>query len=88
MDHPTTLIELMQLYPSEDACRRALFEHRWPGGFRCPRCRHRRAWHLAGRDLYECACCPAQASASRRRGALSAATTSGSLRAPTGREYR
>ncbi len=62
MDHPTTLIELMQLYPTEDACRRALFEHRWPGGFSCPRCGHRRAWHLSGRDLYECARCHYQGS--------------------------
>jgi len=29
MVHPKTLIEFMQLYPTEDDCRRALFEHRW-----------------------------------------------------------
>ncbi len=62
MDHPVTLIELMQLYPTEDACRRAIFEHRWPEGFSCPRCGHRHAWHLSGRDLYECARCHYQGS--------------------------
>jgi predicted RNA-binding Zn-ribbon protein involved in translation (DUF1610 family) len=62
MDHPTTLIEFMQLYPTEDACRQAIFEHRWPEGFLCPRCGHRLAWQLRRRGLYECAACHYQAS--------------------------
>jgi hypothetical protein len=47
----------MQLYPTEEACRQAIFEHRWPDGFACPRCGHQRAWYLRGRGLSECACC-------------------------------
>ena len=43
MTHPTTLIEFMQLYSTEEACRKAIFEHRWPDGFVCPRCGHRQA---------------------------------------------
>ena len=35
--HPKTLIEFMQMYPTEEDCREALFEHRWPQGFSCPR---------------------------------------------------
>jgi transposase-like protein len=60
--HPKTLIEFMQMYPTEEACREALFQHRWPQGFRCPRCGHDRAWHLKGRGLYECARCHYQGS--------------------------
>lgn len=62
MTHPTTLIEFMQLYPSEEDCRQAIFEHRWPDGFICPRCGHRRGWHLRSRALYECARCHYQGS--------------------------
>jgi len=60
--HPKTLIEFMQLYPTEEDCRRAIFEHRWPQGFSCRRCGHERAWHLQGRSLYECASCHYQGS--------------------------
>src|SRR5450759_2995314 len=55
MRHPKTLIELMQLYPTEDECRQAIFEQRWPHGFRCRRCGHECAWYLPGRGLLECA---------------------------------
>src|SRR5665647_1776073 len=48
---PPTLIEFMQLYPTEDACRQAIFGHRWSNGFLCPRCGHRRAWYLHRRAL-------------------------------------
>ncbi|MGD0998813.1 MAG: IS1595 family transposase [Thermoleophilia bacterium] len=57
MTHPKTLIEFMQLYPTEEDCRRAIFEHRWPHGFSCRRCGQERAWYLHGRGLYECASC-------------------------------
>ena len=62
MRHPKTLIEFMQLYPTEEDCRQAIFEHRWPHGFSCRRCGHERAWHLGGRGLFECASCHYQGS--------------------------
>src|SRR5450756_592112 len=62
VQHPKTLIEFMQMYPTEEDCRQALFEHRWPQGFCCRRCGHERAWHLRGRGLYECASCHFQSS--------------------------
>ena len=49
--HPKTLIELMEMYPTEEYCRQALFEHRWPPGFCCRRCVHEKAWYLQGRGL-------------------------------------
>jgi len=60
--HPKTLIELMEMYPTEEDCRQALFAHRWPRGFSCRRCGHEHAWYLAGRGLYECASCHFQSS--------------------------
>jgi len=60
--HPKTLIEFMQMYPTEEDCREALFEHRWPQGFSCRRCGHEKAWYLRGRGLYECASCHYQGS--------------------------
>jgi transposase-like protein len=62
MDHPKTLIEFMELYPTEEACQQALFEHRWPRGFSCRRCGHEHAWFLQRRGLYECASCHYQGS--------------------------
>ena len=62
MDHPKTLIEFMELYATEEDCRQAIFAHRWPQGFSCPRCGHRHAWYLRGRGLYECASCHYQGS--------------------------
>src|SRR5450756_3224965 len=38
MGHPVTLVGFMEMYPTQDACRRALLEQRWREGFRCPRC--------------------------------------------------
>ena len=62
MDHPLTLVGFMEMYPTQDACRQALFEQRWREGFRCPRCAHTVVWYLPGRGLYECAGCGYQAS--------------------------
>jgi len=60
--HPKTLIDFMQMYPTEEDCRQALFAHRWPQGFSCRRCGHEHAWYLRGRGLYECAGCHFQSS--------------------------
>lgn len=62
MGHPLTLVGFMEMYPTQDACRQALFEQRWREGFCCPRCAHEVAWYLRGRGLYECAGCGYQAS--------------------------
>src|SRR5450830_1538657 len=62
MGHPQTLVGFMEMYPTQDACRRALFEQRWREGFRCPRCAHAVAWYLRGRGPCEGAGCGYQAS--------------------------
>ena len=42
MDHPLTLLGFMEMYATQDACRRALLEQRRREGFRCPRDRRPR----------------------------------------------
>jgi len=51
-------------YDQEEICVRALFEMRWPDGFRCPRCQHHSAYVITTRrlPLYECQVCRAQTS--------------------------
>ena len=60
-DYPSNLPEFEERFSSEEACRRYLVSLRWPDGFRCPRCRCRRAWVLPN-GLYECGECSAQTS--------------------------
>jgi len=62
MDSPKTLIDFMEMYKTEEDCRQALFEHRWPEGWRCPRCGHDRAYAHKKRPLFECSACGHQAS--------------------------
>ena len=53
MNGPKTLIEFMEMYKNEEDCRQALFNHKWPEGFICPRCGHRRAYTHKKRLLFE-----------------------------------
>jgi transposase-like protein len=52
----------MEMYKTEEDCRQALFEHRWPEGFRCPCCGHEKAYAHKQRPLFECCACSHQAS--------------------------
>jgi len=49
-------------YVSEEACARALFDAKWPDGFRCSRCHGRHAYYIQTRKLYECVACGYQSS--------------------------
>lgn len=60
-DYPRTLTEFEARFRSEQACREYLFQLRWPGGFRCPRCGAAKAWPL-GSVLWQCAACDRQVS--------------------------
>lgn len=50
------LVKLMATFPTEEHCREALEDIRWPDGVKCPRCQHETTWGTA-RDQYECASC-------------------------------
>jgi len=49
-------MEFEKRFCSEEACREYLFQLRWPDGFVCPRCQHKKAWKT-DRELYHCTNC-------------------------------
>ena len=51
-----------QLYPDEEACRKAWFAWRWPEGFKCPRCATAQYCEIRDRQLLQCRCCRYQSS--------------------------
>ncbi len=55
-DYPRTLPEFEARFTSEEACREYLVRLRWPNGFCCLRCGHRKAW-ATGRGLLHCGSC-------------------------------
>jgi transposase-like protein len=59
---PKTLREFQIQFASEEACRAYLAKCRWPDGFVCPRCGHRRAYELSSLRLWQCTSCRYQAS--------------------------
>ncbi len=59
---PRTLAEFQGRFASVHECQRYLADSRWPEGYACPRCEHRRAYLIEHRHLYECAACGYQVS--------------------------
>ena len=60
-DYPKHLMEFERRFSSEAACRDSLARLRWPEGFCCPRCGHRRSWPI-GNFRFQCANCDYQVS--------------------------
>ena len=60
-DYPRTLAQFEARFATEEACRAYLTKLRWPAGFVCPRCGHRRAWPVRT-VLWQCAGCGRQTS--------------------------
>lgn len=58
----TSFWDWQQHYSDERACLQALIKQRWPDGFKCPRCGHKKVWLLQTRHVYECANCHHQTS--------------------------
>ena len=63
MEFPTTLVEFIEQFSDDDACRAYLEEVRWPRGFRCPRCEAAAACYVESRRLWQCSSCRYQTSA-------------------------
>lgn len=61
-DGPPTLLAFQERFPTDQACEEFLFRWRWPGGFRCPRCKGSRAKRLQGRRQWQCSSCRFQVS--------------------------
>lgn len=61
-DFPRNILEFQARFADEEACRRYLFESRWPDGFACPRCGGESAGEQPKRRLWECRDCAHQTS--------------------------
>lgn len=55
-------LEVQEQFGSEEACRKYLFELRWPNGFICPRCGCREYYQISTRNKYQCKSCRYQTS--------------------------
>ena len=58
------LLEFTEQYGSNEACEKALFNLKWPNGFRCPKCGCEHCSIIRSRrlPLYQCSCCHTQSS--------------------------
>jgi transposase-like protein len=65
-DFPRSLMEFQQSFATDEECRRYLMESRWPDGYGCPRCGHKRAYAIEGRALLKCKDCSYQTSVTAR----------------------
>jgi transposase-like protein len=57
-----SLPSFLSQYGTDDQCRKALFQLRWPDGFKCPKCGNRGFCELKSRKLFQCYNCHAQTS--------------------------
>jgi transposase-like protein len=60
--YPRTFEEFLEWFPQEEDCEQYIERVRWPDGFECPRCGHRKAWRTE-RGLWHCRGCQRQTSA-------------------------
>ncbi|MBI2851073.1 MAG: IS1595 family transposase [Chloroflexi bacterium] len=51
------IMKLMDDFQSDDSCREALAQLRWPDGVTCPRCQSKDIRNSYTRDQYDCASC-------------------------------
>jgi transposase-like protein len=59
---PRNLQEFQRRFATEATCQEYLAACRWPEGFVCPRCAHRRAYRLTALRRWQCAACRYQVS--------------------------
>lgn len=60
-DYPKTVLEFEKRFATEKACLKYLFKIRWPEGFSCPHCKHKKVW-LTKQGLFRCTHCRFQVS--------------------------
>lgn len=54
--YPENVVELMDMFPTEESCLEYLSIIRWPDGYVCMRCESKDAWKMAS-GLYRCQIC-------------------------------
>ena len=60
--YPKDFQAFLEMFKDEDACRRYLFEMRWPDGFVCPKCKMSTGHWLTARNTIHCSDCDHQTS--------------------------
>lgn len=60
--HGQSLFSFFRLFGTNEQCEQALFQARWPEGFRCPECGAQEYCFLHERHLYQCNRCHHQTS--------------------------
>lgn len=46
--------EFCEVFPTEEACRKKLFQMRWPEGYVCPKCGGKEYGYHEGKNAYQC----------------------------------
>ena len=59
---PSSLRQFQRQFAGEEACQQYLAACRWPDGFGCPQCGHRRAYALVKQRRWQCVACRHQVS--------------------------
>lgn len=54
MESPSSLLDFVRMFPTDESCAEYLFRVRHTEGFVCPTCNSRKGWPIAGRDVIEC----------------------------------
>jgi len=62
MEKIFTLFDFQKHFPTEEDCFNYLLKERWPNGFICPRCKHKEAYRITTRKLFQCKNCCYQVS--------------------------
>jgi transposase-like protein len=57
-----SFLDFQKQYKTQEDCEKKLFEIRWPQGFVCPACGHKKYYLISGRKLYQCENCKHQTS--------------------------
>jgi len=61
--YPREFQEFLEQFKDEEACRKYLFDIRWPNGFLCPKCCDGNAkYWLTAQNVIHCSVCGHQAS--------------------------
>lgn len=55
-DYPKTIMEFEKQFSTEEDCQEYLTRLRWPDGFICPDCQHKKAWKT-GKGSFHCTNC-------------------------------
>lgn len=54
LEKPSSLLDFVRMFTTDEACAQYLFRVRHTNGFVCPKCSSQKGWPIAGRGVIEC----------------------------------